>query len=73
MVRWEAIHVGRRWTLAADGMPSNTFWYPLSLSKSVDIANRTQLIYFRGDCDPPGVSVYMDITNPEEADEYVLH
>ena len=71
---WEATHVGRRWTLAADGMPSNTFWYQLSLSKSVDIVNRKQMIYFKGDYDTTGVtSMYMDITNVEEADADILH
>ena len=70
---WEATHVHKQWTLAANGMPSNTFWYPLSLSKSVDIVNRNQFIYFRGDCDPPGVTIYMDVTNAEEADAEVLH
>ena len=70
---WEAAHVGRSWTLA-DGMPSNTLWYPVSLSKSVDITHRKQLIYFKGDCDTTGVtSMYMDITNVEEADADVLH
>jgi hypothetical protein len=68
---WEAIHVGRHWTLAADGMPSNTFWYPLSLQKSVDIEHRNQLIYFRGACG--GFTRYIDITNAEEADAYLLH
>ena len=85
MPDWEAAEVGRRWTLAAYGMPSNTDWHPLGLSKRVHgNANQSQLhgeiakyrnefIYFRGDCcDPHGVTIYTDITNAEEAEAGVL-